>query len=160
MSRFVGTALGLAFAGSAFVLVTVACSAPAPTPAPGSGTSGRSGSGDDDDDGDTPPPPSDDSACDGKAVDACKECCATAHKSGAEALNSAVLGCACRDPGVCATECKATLCAAPVKPGDEACLACQTPTLAKGGACHAATEQACSENDDCEPYRLCVGRCK
>jgi hypothetical protein len=85
----------------------------------------------------------------------CQQCCGDLHQAAFAAVAATVRTCVCRE-GVCATECKESLCAAPPKevpntPEGQACVTCAN---AKQQEVCTADLQACAQGD-CAPYVAC-----
>ena len=94
----------------------------------------------------------------------CGTCCITAHKTGYNTFQTALLACACKGTGAdggapCATDCAATLCASTPKTADTKCNTCLHGSINQGGACQDSIQTTCTADPDCLAEQKCVTPC-
>jgi hypothetical protein len=103
---------------------------------------------------------------------ACQQCCETNHSTGAEAIDTAAVACACHATGVdagaggdagagpCATACAATLCASTPATPDSTCQSCLTTQISTaGGECASYVASQCEAVSDCVAEQTCLSNC-
>jgi hypothetical protein len=89
------------------------------------------------------------------------------YNTGYDTWANALVTCACGTssaPGVCYSECSATLCASTPTNPTAACLACvngpaQEASDGGPGACASAISTACKADTNCVAWESCVGTC-
>ncbi|CAN5796877.1 hypothetical protein BH09MYX1_BH09MYX1_50550 [soil metagenome] len=85
----------------------------------------------------------------------CQQCCIQAHPN-VVILQTEAIKCACQTPGLCKTDCAATLCAQ--KGADQTCSACIQS--ADAGNCLQQAAAACASDNDCAQGIQCGQGCK
>lgn len=109
-----------------------------------------------------------DNACDMMSTDdACYNCCANNHTSGANIWNTAFYDCICSPPngnqGLCQTQCANTDCSSSADAGapeaGDPCDTCETDVTGADGGCTPGITSACNASADCVAFNNCVNNC-